>query len=195
MLPVYNPLDFENLDLRKYHIKSGRDLQRFLQFIDARLDEAQHVVKQILNENSTLKAVTKQMQAQQNKIAAMYGAPTGNQPRDIPAGSGEAVVQTVEDETANKERESLLDEMRQAVANEEQTEDEGMPQIAEEDNNQVIEYDKYKLVVGAYQNGKERLFWYRDAEKKDGTFFKKLVSEKDVPDDIKHNMLAMLGRE
>lgn len=192
MIPTYNPLDFENLDLRKYHIKSLRDVQRFMEFMMSRLDEAQHVVKTVANENSTLHSVVKQMQKQQEKINAMYGAPAGNQPRDIPADSGTAVVQTVEDQTAQAERDALLDDIRQAVANDEEHDE--IPKIVDQaDDPTSFEYENYKLVVGTYSNGNKRLFWYRDAERKDGGVFKKMVSEKDVPEDIKQHMKEVLG--
>lgn len=193
MIPTYNPLDFENLDLRKYHIKSLKDVQRFIEFTMSRLDEAEHVIKKVANENSTLKSIAHQMTRQQEKINLMYGNPNNNDAivAATQGTSAEAKVETVEDVAAEKQKAELLEEVRQAAANETLA-----PQRDDEDINDRVsaEIDKYKLVIGVNNAGKERLYWYRDKANAKGAFYKQMCKETDIPEEIRHQLREAVGR-
>lgn len=193
MIPTYNPVDFENLDLRKYHIRTLKDVQRFIDFTMARLDEANHIVKKVANENSTLKSIASQMTKQQEKINKMYGSPYNNDAivKATQGDSSQAKIESVEDKAVQEERDALLDEMRQAVANDSVT----ARDEEDQDEKLTAELDKYKLVVGRARNGEEKLYWFRDKEKADGAFFKQLTKETNVPEEIRHQLLHMVGRE
>lgn len=172
MIPAYAPEPFQNMDLRKYHVRDIKDVLRFIEFTVTRLDESKHILNKFNNRYNTLDAVVKQMQRQQQKISDMYGAPKGNEPVPEPEDTKKAVIQeSKEDISVKKEREALLDDLRAAQAEENLAE-----AIAEsEDDKETIraEFEKYKA---AYNVRAGRMMYYREG---------KLVSAKDVPEDIK----------
>lgn len=172
MIPAYAPEPFQNLDLRKYHVRDVKDVLRFIEFAVTRLDESKHILNKFNNRYNTLDAVVKQMQKQQQKISDMYGAPRGNEPVIEPEDKEKAVIQeSVEDKTQAEERAALLDDLRSVQAEENLAE-----AIAESDDEEETlraEYEKYKV---AYNIPKNRTMYYREG---------KLVSAKDVPEDIK----------
>lgn len=172
MIPAYAPEPFQNLDLRKYHVRDIKDVLRFIEFTMTRLDESKHILNKINTRYNTLDAVVKQMQRQQQKISDMYGAPEGNKPEVAPEDQKKAVIQTSEeDRTVEKEKASLLDEMKKAVANESvQAETK-----AETDEKLMVEFEKYKLVEGLNRDGSTRLMFFREG---------KLTAEKNIPDDV-----------
>lgn len=172
MLPVYDLKGFQDIDLRKYHIRDVRDALRFIEFVMVRLEEAKHVINKQANRLNTSQAIVKQMKEQQEKINRLYGAPEAVA-NEIKGNSTEAVVQTteVEDKTAEAERNALLDEIRQAAADETTAELEGDAKTAE--------YDKYTMT-----RGKHRDMYYREG---------KMVSVKDVPQDIREALENAVG--
>ncbi len=177
MLPAYNPEAFANIDLRKYHIRTLKDVLRFIEFTTTRMDECKHIINKFATKANTLEAVVAQMQRQQQKINDLYGVPSNNaQTEERPTEDKEkAVIQTAEDKSAEQEKAALLDDLRQAVANEAVKPEEG----EDGDEKLVAEFDKYKLV-----RGKLRDMYYREG---------KMVSAKDVPDDIKQMLEGALN--
>lgn len=179
MLPVYNPQSFAGVDLRKYHIRDIKDVLKFIEFTVTRLDEAKHVINKHATRANTMQAVVNQMRSQQQKINDMYGAPTDVQEEIKTEDKGKAVIETVEDVAAAKQKEDLLNEMRAAVA------EETVAPVEGEDPNERVqaEFEKYKAV-----DGKTRIMYYREG---------KMVKEADVPEDIKQALLEALkaGKE
>ena len=57
MLPAYNPENFGNIDLRKYHVREIKDVLRFIEFTVARLDESKHIINKFATRANTLEAV------------------------------------------------------------------------------------------------------------------------------------------
>lgn len=176
MMPAYAPEGFQNLDLRKYHVRDIKDVIRFIDFISTRLDESKHILNKFNTRYNTLDAVVKQMQSQQQKINSMYGAPEGNKP-ELPAEDKEkAVIQTSEeDRTVEQNKAALLDEMRKATANDEFQGNVAAGTQEERDEKLIVELEKYKLVQGKSRDGSPRLMYFREG---------KLTAEKDIPDDV-----------
>lgn len=167
MLPVYNPKSFADVDLRKYHVRDIKDVLRFIEFAVSRLDESKHVINKHATRANTMEAVVRQMRSQQQKINDLYGAPSNVQDDIKKEDKSEAVIEKVEDDTNKAERDSLLDDIRSAVA-----EETLVPEENEDLGDRVqAEYEKYKAVAG-----KNRVMYYREG---------KMVSAKDVPEDIK----------
>lgn len=173
MLPAYGPEPFQNLDLRKYHVRDIKDVLRFIDFAVTRLDESKHILNKFNTRYNTLDAVVKQMQKQQQKISDVYGAPEGNKPVIPPEEQEKAVIQeSKEDLTVQKEREALLDDLRQAAA-EERLAETLQESEASTDATLRAEFEKYKA---ARRENDGRVMYYREG---------KMVKASDVPEDIK----------
>ena len=179
MLPAYGPEPFQNLDLRKYHVRDIKDVLRFIDFAVTRLDESKHILNKFNTRYNTLDAVVKQMQKQQQKISDVYGAPEGNKPVVPPEEQEKAVIQeSKEDLTAQKEREALLDDLRQAAAEERLAE--ALEESEDRDGTLRAEFEKYKA---AKRENDGRVMFDREG---------KMVKASDVPEDIKTNLLAAI---
>lgn len=180
MIPAYGPEPFQNIDLRKYHVRDLKDVIRFIEFSLTRLDESKHIITKFNTRYGTLDAVVKQMKQQQQKINDLYGAPSANTVDQKPVeDTKKAVIQeSHEDISLQKEREELLDDLRSA-----QSEEELAKKIEESgDAEETVraEYEKYKVSRRA---GDGRLMFYREG---------KMVSSKDIPEDIKAILLDSL---
>lgn len=173
MLPVYDPKSFASVDLRKYHIRTIQDLIKFNEFVSSRMTEAQHILKKFNTQFVTMRGVTEQMQKKAEETQKSYGAPA-QATEETPE------IQSVEkQDTAEQRNAELLAEIKQAAANETL-----VPEEDEDPNDRVqVELEKYKLTVGKHRN-----FFYRN----DGNGFK-LVSDKDVPDDIRETLCQLAG--
>jgi dGTP triphosphohydrolase len=175
MLPVYDPKSFASIDLRKYHIRDINDVIKFHEFVASRMEEAQFILKKFNTQLATFKAVSSQLKAKQTQQQAAYGA--GIQAQQEPTKPAE--IQTV-DKSVEEAHNALLDDIRAAAAEE---------TLAEEiDSDEPLEaiLGKYKMVYG-----KKGPMFYRENE--DGR--RVLVSKKDVPEDIKQQLLASVGKE
>jgi hypothetical protein len=175
MLPVYDPKSFASIDLRKYHIRDINDVIKFHEFVASRMEEAQFILKKFNTQLATFKAVSSQLKAKQTQQQASYGA--GTQVQQEPTKPAE--IQTV-DKSVEEAHNALLDDIRAAAAEE---------TLAEEiDSDEPLEaiLGKYKMVYG-----KKGPMFYRENE--DGRRI--LVSKKDVPEDIKQQLLASVGKE
>lgn len=178
MVPAYNAQGFAGVDLRKYHIRDMKDAIRFIEFVFARMEELKHVINKFNTKHNTLNAVVKQMQAQQQKINDLYGSPTSGTFQPVQVEDTEkAVVETAEVKNDSAEREALLDEMRQAVANENLK-----AEVSDAyDDNLIAEFEKYKAVQTA-----TKVMYYREG---------KMVSVKDIPEDIRDSLLEQLDSQ
>ena len=177
MLPVYDPKPFETIDLRKYHIRSMKDVVKFHEFVISRMEECKFYLNKMNNKLITFDSMQKALREQQEKQQASYGAA----PKPEDAKPDEPQIQSI-DKTAEQEHQALLDEMRQAVANETTAE----AAASDDPNNRLqVEYGKYKAV-----DGKRRVMYFRAA----GTGFV-MCKETEVPDDIKEHLLEGLGKD
>lgn len=178
MLPVYDPKPFETIDLRKYHIRTMKDVVKFHEFVISRMEECKFILNKTNNRLITFDAMQKALREAQEKQQASYGAAPKPETKET---ANEPQIQSV-DKTAEEEHKALLDEMRQAVANETTAE-----AAASDDPNErlQVEYGKYKAV-----DGKRRVMYFRD----NGNGFL-MCKETDVPDDIKEHLLAGLGKD
>ena len=169
MLPVYDPKSFNDIDLRKYHIRDIKDVIKFQDFVVSRMEEARFVLQKFNTQFSTFKTVSKQLQNKQQEQQQLYGAPAQN-----PVTDSTLQIQKV-DTSAEQEKKELLDEVRQAIANEEVKVEEG-----EGMDPSTATYGKYRVI-----DGKVRPMYYRDAG--DGKGYR-MISAKDVPEDIKEHL-------
>lgn len=178
LLPTYDPKSFASVDLRKYHIRDIKDVIKFHEFVSTRMEECQYILKKFNTQMATFKAVTTQLQKKQEVQQASYGA--GHQVTTETQDTS-AQIQTVEDKSLEKQHEELLDDIRQAQAEENLAE-------ALNDANEPVQaiLGKYKIIYG-----KRGPMYYRENE--DGKV--KLVSKNDVPEDIKQQLLASVGKE
>lgn len=172
MLPVYDPKSFASIDLRKYHIRTIQDIIKFNEFVASRTEEMQHVLKKFNTQFATMRGITTQMQKKQEEEAKTYGAP-------VQVNEEHPEIQGVEKtDTTEEKHQELLDEIRQAAAEETLVPDD------DEDPNEraMAEFEKYKVVAG-----KKGPMFYRN-----GDNGYKLVSKKDVPEDIKEQLLSLI---
>lgn len=177
LIPTYDPKSFASVDLRKYHIRDIKDVIKFHEFVSTRMEECTYVLKKFNTQMATFKAVTSQLRKKQEVQQAAYGNPNYNKeaPQDTPA-----QIQTVEDTSLEKQHEELLNDIRQAQA------DENLAEQIQSDEPLEAILGKYKLVYG-----KKGPMYYRENE--EGKI--KLVKKADVPEDIKQQLLASIGKE
>ena len=172
MLPVYDPKSFASVDLRKYHIRDIADVIKFNEFVSSRMEEASFILKKFNTQYSTYKTVSKQLQDMLQKQQNAYGNPNPSTADVQSVTPGE--IQKVDETTSEEIHKDLLDDIKQAVANETLVPDEG------EDPNEraAIELGKYKAV-----QGKNRVMFYREG---------KMVGANDVPEDIREQLVEAL---
>ena len=178
LIPTYDPKSFASVDLRKYHIRDIKDVIKFHEFVSTRMEECSYVLKKFNTQMATFKTVTKQLQKKQEEQQMAYGNPNFKAEEKTQDTAPE--IQTV-DRSVEKEHEALLDDIRSAQA------EENLANTLEESNEplQAI-LGKYKIIYG-----KKGPMYYRENE--DGKV--RLVSKKDVPEDIKQQLLASIGKE
>lgn len=174
LYPVYDPKSFDGIDLRKYHIRTIKDVIKFHEFVASRMEEAQFILKKFNNQYSTFETVSAQLQAKLEAQQHAYGAAPKVEETQAPE------IQTV-DRSLEQEHEALLDDIRQAVA------EESLIKEVEESN------EPLKAILGKYKliYGKKGPMYYRENDK--GQL--KLVSKKDVPEDIKQALLNSVGKD
>lgn len=178
LIPTYDPKSFASVDLRKYHIRDIKDVIKFHEFVSTRMEECSYVLKKFNTQMATFKTVTKQLQKKQEEQQMAYGNPNFKK-EEVKADTAPE-IQTV-DRSVEKEHEALLDDIRSAQA------EENLADVIEESNEplQAI-LGKYKIIYG-----KKGPMYYRENE--EGKV--RLVSKKDVPEDIKQQLLASIGKE
>lgn len=176
-IPTYDPKSFASIDLRKYHIRDIVDVIKFHEFVQSRMEECSYVLKKFNTQMATFRAVSQQLQKKQEEQQASYGA--GHPVQTAPQEKAPE-IQTV-DRSLEKQHEELLDDIRSAQAEESLAE-----AIEESDEPLEAILGKYKLVYG-----KKGPMFYR--ENADGKI--KLVKKADVPEDIKQQLLASIGKE
>lgn len=178
LLPTYDPKSFASVDLRKYHIRDIKDVIKFHEFVASRMEECQFILKKFNTQFATFKAVSNQLRKKQEQQQATYGAPT--QTAQVKT---EVEIQHVDDKSLEEEHKDLLDEIKKASAEEKLAEE--IEESTSDDPLQAI-LGKYKIVYG-----KKGPMYYRENE--DGRV--KLVGKSDVPEDIKQQLLSLVGKE
>jgi hypothetical protein len=177
LIPTYDPKSFASVDLRKYHIRDIKDVIKFHEFVSSRMEECSYVLKKFNTQMATFKAVTKQLQKKQEVQQMAYGNP--NFKAEEKPQSNAPEIQTV-DRSVEKQHEELLNDIRQAQA------DENLAEQIESDEPLEAILGKYKLVYG-----KRGPMYYRENE--EGKI--KLVKKSDVPEDIKQQLLNTIGKD
>lgn len=179
LIPTYDPKSFASVDLRKYHIRDIKDVIKFHEFVATRMEECTYVLKKFNTQMATFKAVTSQLRRKQEIQQQSYGNPSIKQ--DIPQDTVPQ-IQTV-DTSVEQQHEELLEDIRKAQAEENLAEE-----LAESNSDDPAEaiLGKYKLVYG-----KKGPMYYRENE--EGKI--KLVKKADVPEDIKQQLLSIIGKE
>lgn len=178
LLPTYDPKSFASVDLRKYHIRDIQDVIKFHEFVASRMEESQFILKKFNTQMATFKAVTAQLKKKQEQQQATYGAPSQQ-----PAQQNTVGVQHVEDKSLEKQHEELLNDIKQAAAEEKLASD--LKESSSDDPASAI-LGKYKIIYG-----KKGPMYYRENE--EGKV--RLVSKFDVPEDIKQQLLSLVGKE
>lgn len=177
LIPTYDPKSFASVDLRKYHIRDIKDVIKFHEFVQSRMEECTYVLKKFNTQLATFKAISNQLRKKQEVQQQAYGNPNANK---VETQEKAPEIQTV-DRSLEKQHQELLEDIRSAAAEEKLAE-------AIEESDEPVEaiLGKYKLVYG-----KRGPMYYRENE--DGRV--KLVSKKDVPEDIKQQLLSTVGKE
>ena len=175
LLPSYDPKSFASVDLRKYHIRDIKDVIKFHEFVASRMEECQYVLKKFNTQLATFKSVSNQLRKKQEVQQQSYGA--ASKPEETQDKAPE--IQTV-DRSLEKEHEELLNEIKQATA------EENLAEAIESDEPLEAILGKYKLVYG-----KRGPMYYRENE--DGKT--RLVGKADVPEDIKQQLLHAVGKD
>lgn len=160
----YNPINFKQMDLRKYHVKDLQDTVKFCEFVISRLEEVRQVARRDNNRISTLSSLSAKYKQQARETIAAYGNPN--------AATEEVKVETIvpaEATSVEAEHNALLNEIR-GVGN---TSDER--RVAEI----LVEDTLYRIV-----DGKKRVMFYKDG---------RLVKDDDVPEDIRNDLISALG--
>lgn len=176
LYPVYDPKSFESVDLRKYHIRSIKDVIKFNEFVASRMEEAEFILKKFNNQYATFQSVSSQLQSKLEKQQRTYGA--GHPEEAIKDDTDKPQIQSV-DKSVEEEHNSLLDEIRGAAA------EESLAEAVESNEPLQTVLGKYKVVYG-----KRGPMYYR--ENSEGK--KVLVSKKDVPQDIQDALLNAIGK-
>lgn len=178
LIPTYDPKSFASVDLRKYHIRDIKDVIKFHEFVSTRMEECSYVLKKFNTQMATFKTVTRQLQKKQEEQQMAYGNPNFKAEEKTQDTAPE--IQTV-DRSVEKQHEELLDDIRNAAAEEKLAE-------AIEESDEPVEaiLGKYKLVYG-----KKGPMYYRENE--DGKV--RLVKKADVPEDIKQQLLSTVGKD
>lgn len=177
LIPTYDPKSFASVDLRKYHIRDIKDVIKFHEFVSTRMEECSYVLKKFNTQMATFKTVTKQLQKKQEEQQMAYGNP--NFKAEEKAQDTAPEIQTV-DRSVEKQHEELLEDIRNATAEEKLAE-----AIHESDEPVEAILGKYKLVYG-----KKGPMYYRENE--EGKV--RLVKKADVPEDIKQQLLSTVGK-
>lgn len=178
LIPTYDPKSFASVDLRKYHIRDIKDVIKFHEFVSTRMEECSYVLKKFNTQMATFKTVSRQLQKKQEEQQMAYGNPNfkvEEKPQDTAP-----EIQTV-DRSVEKQHEELLEDIRNAAAEEKLAE-----AINESDEPIEAILGKYKLVYG-----KRGPMYYREGE--NGKV--RLVKKSDVPEDIKQQLLSTIGKE
>lgn len=177
LYPVYDPKSFDGVDLRKYHIRTIKDVIKFNEFVASRMEEAEFILKKFNNQYATFQTVSSQLQSKLEKQQRTYGA--GHPEEALKETQAAPQIQSV-DKSVEEEHNALLDEIREAAA------EEKMVEAVESDEPIQTIIGKYKIVMG-----KRGPMYYR--ENAEGRRI--LVSKKDVPQDIQDALLDAVERK
>ena len=163
----YNPINFNQIDLRKYHIRDLKDVVKFSEFVISRMEEVRQVVRRDNNRISTLNSLLESYKKQSRDVIAAYGNPNYQAPAE------EVKVETIKPAEATSveaEHKELLDELK-GTGN-------------DADERRVAELEVGDHVYRA-TNGKKRVMFYKDG---------RLTKDENVPEDTRKELLSVLGK-
>ena len=163
----YNPINFNQIDLRKYHIRDLKDVVKFSEFVISRMEEVRQVVRKENNRLSTLTSLLESYKKQSRDVIAAYGNSNYQAPAE------EVKVETIKPAEATSveaEHKELLDEIR-GTGN-------------DADERRVAELEVGDHVYRA-TNGKKRVMFYKDG---------RLTKDENVPEETRKELLSVLGK-
>ena len=163
----YNPINFNQIDLRKYHIRDLKDVVKFSEFVISRMEEVRQVVRKENNRLSTLTSLLESYKKQSRDVIAAYGNPNYQAPAE------EVKVETIKPAEATSveaEHKELLDEIK-GTGN-------------DADERRVAELEAGDHVYRA-TNGKKRVMFYKDG---------RLTKDENVPEETRKELLSVLGK-
>lgn len=160
----YNPINFKQVDLRKYHIKDLTDVVKFTEFCVSRLEEVRQVVRQSNNKIVTLSSLNEGYKAQARKTIASYGNPNYTESEEIKV----ETVKPAEATSVAAEHEALLDELKSIG---ETADDRRTAEIS-------VGEDVYRAA-----NGKKRVMFYKNG---------RLIAEDKVPEDTREELISVV---
>ena len=163
----YNPINFNQIDLRKYHIRDLKDVVKFSEFVISRMEEVRQVVRKENNRLSTLTSLLESYKKQSRDVIAAYGNPNYQAPAE------EVKVETIKPAEATSveaEHKELLDEIK-GTGN-------------DADERRVAELEVGDHVYRA-TNGKKRVMFYKDG---------RLTKDENVPEETRKELLSVLGK-
>jgi hypothetical protein len=163
----YNPINFNQIDLRKYHIRDLKDVVKFSEFVISRMEEVRQVVRKENNRLSTLTSLLESYKKQSRDVIAAYGNPNYQAPTE------EVRVETIKPAEATSveaEHKARLAEIR-GTGN-------------DADERRVAELEVGDHVYRA-TNGKKRVMFYKDG---------RLTKDENVPEETRKELLSVLGK-
>ena len=163
----YNPINFNQIDLRKYHIRDLKDVVKFSEFVISRMEEVRQVVRKEHNRLSTITSLLESYKKQSRDVIAAYGNPNYQAPAE------EVKVETIKPAEATSveaEHKELLDEIK-GTGN-------------DADERRVAELEVGDHVYRA-TNGKKRVMFYKDG---------RLTKDENVPEETRKELLSVLGK-
>lgn len=163
----YNPINFKQVDLRKYHVRDLQDVVKFCEFVISRLEEVRQVCRSQNSKISSLSSLLEGYKKQSRNIIAAYGNPNFQTPVE------EVKVETIKPAEATSveaEHKELLDELK-GTGN-------------DADERRVAELEAEDHVYRA-TNGKKRVMFYKDG---------RLTKDTNVPEETRNELLSILGK-
>ena len=163
----YNPINFNQIDLRKYHIRDLKDVVKFSEFVISRMEAVRQVVRKENNRLSTITSLLESYKKQSRDVIAAYGNPNYQAPAE------EVKVETIKPAEATSveaEHKELLDEIK-GTGN-------------DADERRVAELEVGDHVYRA-TNGKKRVMFYKDG---------RLTKDENVPEETRKELLSVLGK-
>ena len=163
----YNPINFKQIDLRKYHVRDLQDAAKFCEFAISRMEEVRNVCRTQNNKISSLTSLLEGYKKQSRQVIAAYGNPNYQAPVE------EVKVETIKPAEATSveaEHKELLDELK-GTGN-------------DADERRVAELEVGDHVYRA-TNGKKRVMFYKDG---------RLTKDENVPEETRKELLSILGK-
>lgn len=162
----YNPVNFKQIDLRKYHVKDLQDVVKFCEFVSNRIEEVRQVCRTANNKINTQASLMESYKRQNQKQIAQYGSPVNLDDTEVKV----ETIKPAEATSVEAEHKELLDELRSVGNN--------------PDERRTVELeigdDIYRLTAG-----KNRNMFYKNG---------RLTKEENVPENVREQLLDVIAK-